>query len=172
MIYVDVKHSGRYSYTMIQYSLKCSDGHRFDSWFQSASAFDKLKSAGLVTCAVCDVSQVDKVLMAPAVRPARKSEGSAASTKGEKSAPAAAKPGPLSAPASPAEQMIAEMRRKVESSSEYVGKDFASQARAMHDGDTPEKAIYGEAKLDDARKLLEDGIPVLPLPFRPSGKDN
>jgi hypothetical protein len=42
----------------------------------------------------------------------------------------------------------------------------------MHDGDAPEKAIYGEAKLDEARKLLEDGVPVLPLPFRPTGKDN
>jgi hypothetical protein len=68
--------------------------------------------------------------------------------------------------------MIAEMRRKVEDNSEYVGDDFVTQARAMHDGDAPEKSIYGEAKLDDARKLLEDGVPIMPLPFRPSGKDN
>jgi hypothetical protein len=135
---------------MIQYSLKCCDGHQFDSWFQSAAAFDKLQNANMVTCVTCGVSEVTKVLMTPAVRPARKG------------AP----------PAGPAEQMIADIREKVEANSEYVGNDFATQARAMHDGDAPEKAIYGEAKLDEARKLLEDGVPVLPLPFRPTGKDN
>lgn len=150
---------------MIQYSLKCCNDHQFDSWFQSADAFDKLQSAGLVTCAICGAPDVKKVLMAPAVRPARNTKTSGSNVK-------TPTPGPLSAPASPAEQMVAEMRKKVEANSEYVGEDFASKARAMHDGDAPTQSIYGEAKLDDARKLLEDGVPVLPLPFRPSGKDN
>ena len=153
---------------MIQYALKCSNEHRFDSWFQSAAAFDKLQKAGMVTCAICGVGDVSKVLMAPAVRPARRGT----SGMPEADEPKAPTPGPLSAPASPAEQMIAELRRKVEDNSEYVGDSFASKARAMHDGDAPEKSIYGEANLEDARKLLEDGVPVLPLPFRPSGKDN
>ncbi|WP_375265596.1 DUF1178 family protein [Planktotalea sp.] len=147
---------------MIQYALKCSNDHQFDSWFQSASAFDKLQNAGMVTCAVCGVAQVEKVLMAPAVRPARK----IAETSGPKS------PGPLSAPATPAEQMIADMREKVEANSEYVGGEFAQKARAMHNGDAPEASIYGEANLEDAKKLVEDGVPVLPLPFRPSRKGN
>lgn len=155
---------------MIQYALKCSDGHQFDSWFQSAAAFDKLEKAGMVTCAICGTSAVTKVLMAPAVRPAR--NGTAAAPVEDAKAEPAPTPGPLSAPASPAEQMIAELRRKVEDNSEYVGGDFANKARAMHDGEAPEKPIYGEANLEDARKLLEDGVPVLPLPFRPSGKDN
>ena len=147
---------------MIQYALKCSNDHQFDSWFQSASAFDKLQNAGMVTCAVCGVAQVEKVLMAPAVRPARK----IAETSGPKS------PGPLSAPATPAEQMITDMREKVEANSEYVGGEFAQKARAMHNGDAPEASIYGEANLEDAKKLVEDGVPVLPLPFRPSRKGN
>ena len=147
---------------MIQYALKCSNDHQFDSWFQSASAFDKLQNAGMVTCAICGVAQVEKVLMAPAVRPARK----IAETSGPKS------PGPLSAPATPAEQMIADMREKVEANSEYVGGEFAQKARAMHNGDAPEASIYGEANLEDAKKLVEDGVPVLPLPFRPSRKGN
>lgn len=156
---------------MIQYALKCSDNHRFDSWFQSAAAFDKLQKAGMVTCAICGKTSVTKELMAPAVRPARtKKSGSDISTAIEASTDRA--PGPLSAPASPAEQMVAELRKKVEENSEYVGKDFATQARAMHEGNAPEKSIYGEAALEDARALLEDGVPVLPLPFRPSGKDN
>ncbi|MGB7316835.1 MAG: DUF1178 family protein [Planktotalea sp.] len=155
---------------MIQYSLKCSKDHKFDSWFQSAAAFDKLQNAGLVTCAICGTVDVKKVLMAPAVRPARKS----AAGKPQPNEPRPDEPrrGPLSAPASPAEQMVAEMRKQVEANSEYVGADFAKRARAMHDGDAPEKSIYGEAKIDEARKLLEDGVPVVPLPFRQSGKDN
>lgn len=149
---------------MIQYALKCSDGHQFDSWFQSAAAFDKLQNANLVTCAVCAKTDVTKVLMAPAVRSARKSDVAVPTQEQA--------PGPLSTPATPAEQMIAEMRRKVEENSEYVGGEFATKARAMHDGDAPETAIYGEANLEDAKKLLDDGVPILPLPFRPSGKDN
>lgn len=149
---------------MIQYALKCADGHKFDSWFQSADAFDKLQGAGMVTCAVCGSSDISKHLMAPAVRPARKGAAK------EDGMPVA--PGPLSAPASPAEQMVAELRRKVEANSEYVGSNFANEARAMHDGEAPERSIYGEARLDEAKKLLEDGVPVMPLPFRPSGKDN
>jgi len=147
---------------MIQYALKCEDGHRFDSWFGSASAFDKLHSANMVTCALCGSTKVSKELMAPAVRPG-KSAAKPADTP---------EAGPLSAPASAQEQMIADMRAHVESTSEYVGSAFATQARDMHEGTAEAKPIYGEAKLDDAKKLVEDGVPVLPLPFRPSGKSN
>ena len=151
---------------MIQYALKCCEGHQFDSWFQSASAFDKLQSAGLVTCATCGTTQVSKVLMAPAVRPARATAQKDEAFQGNQTS------GPLSTPASPEEQKIAELRRSIEANSEYVGGEFAKKARAMHDGDAPETSIYGEANLEEAKKLAEDGVPVLPLPFRPSGKDN
>ncbi len=140
---------------MIQFSLNCTDGHRFDSWFQSSDAFEKLLGAGMVTCAVCGMSEVEKSLMAPRVSTAR--------NKAEK---------PLTSPANPAEQKLADMRRKIEKNSEYVGLKFADEARAMHDGDTPERAIYGEARPEDAKKLIEDGVPVLPLPFIPGRKTN
>ena len=147
---------------MIQYSLKCSNDHRFDSWFQSASAFDKLQSAGMVSCAVCGVSEVEKDLMAPRV--------SAGKTEAP-SAPAKPDP-PLSGPASPAEQALRELREAVEKNSDYVGRDFAREARAMHSGDAPKRSIWGEARGEEARKLLEDGVPVAPLPFRPTRKNN
>ena len=150
---------------MIQYTLKCSKDHRFDSWFQSAEAFDKLKAAGMVSCSICGDTQVEKAMMAPRVRPARK----AAAAQPEVDAPA---PGPLSQPSSELEQALAHMKKQVEENSDYVGMNFAKEARAMHDGDAPERAIYGEAKLDDAKALLEDGIPVAPLPFRPGRKSN
>lgn len=149
---------------MIQYALKCSEGHSFDSWFQSAAAFDKLQRAGMVACAVCGSAQVDKAIMAPSVRPAR-------SAAAETASPAAAPP-PLSAPATPAEQALAELRKKVEDTSEYVGMSFAAEARAIHDGDAPERPIYGEAKPEEAKKLIEDGVPVAPLPFMPNRKTN
>jgi hypothetical protein len=134
---------------MIKYTLKCSDNHTFDSWFDSASVFDKLMNAGLVTCAVCGTIGVEKAIMAPQVQNSRKK----------------AKPPSLSEPASPAEQAVTELRKLVEEKSEDVGTDFAKQARAMHDGDAPERSIFGQAKPEEAKALIEDGVPVIPLPW-------
>jgi len=152
---------------MIQYVLKCTSDHRFDSWFQSGEAFDKLKAAGMICCSVCGSTDVEKAIMAPRVRPAR----SAAQPQETDTAEPSARPD-LSQPASEAERAITALRKKVEENSEYVGTNFAKEARAMHDGDAPERAIYGEAKLDDAKQLIEDGVPVLPLPFMPGRKTN
>ncbi len=157
---------------MINYTLKCANDHRFDSWFQSAAAFDKLKAAGVVACAVCGDTHVEKAMMAPRVRPAR---SAAAKPQAPTSAPApqpASVPGPLSQPASAAEQALKELRDHVEANSDYVGKDFASEARAMHEGDAPERPIYGEAKVEEAKALIEDGVPVAPLPFNIGRKTN
>ena len=88
--------------------------------------------------------------MAPRVRPARSQSKQT---------------GPLSAPASPAEQALTELRKQVEKNSENVGENFASEARKIHDGDAPERPIYGEAKPEDAKALIEDGISVTPLPW-------
>ncbi|WP_291734983.1 DUF1178 family protein [Leisingera sp. F5] len=170
---------------MIQYSLKCTDGHSFDSWFQSAAAFDKLAAAGLVSCAVCGGAQVEKAIMAPRVRPGRKAVSAVGEPEPQTTAPAAPVPVPSTAPATPlagpgllsrpsgeVEQAIADLRKKVEENSDYVGGSFVQEARAMHLGEAPERAIHGEAKLEDARELIEEGVPVMPLPFRPGRKTN
>lgn len=141
---------------MIRYDLTCPDGHNFDSWFQSAEAFDALQAAGHLTCAICGAAGVEKRIMAPAVRPARKA--------GDKPK--------LKEPASDLEAALAEMRRQIEANSDYVGLNFAAEARRMHDGEIDERAIHGEAKVEDARALLEDGIPVAPLPFLPKRQAN
>ncbi|MBO9397524.1 DUF1178 family protein [Shimia sp. R9_2] len=156
---------------MINYTLKCANDHRFDSWFQSAEAFDKLQASGMVACALCGNTDVTKAMMAPRVRPARK----AATTPAPQEQPAEApkpNPGALSAPASPAEQALRELRQHVEANSDYVGKNFASEARAMHEGSAPERAIYGEAKPEEAKALIEEGVPVAPLPFSIGRKTN
>jgi len=143
---------------MIQYSLKCENNHSFDSWFASADAYDKLADSGMVSCAVCGSTKVSKAIMAPRLR----------TTKGKEAPVAPTLPTEKSA----AEQAIAEMRAQVEQNSEYVGTNFATEARSMHLGDAPERAIYGEAKPEEAKSLIEDGIPVTPLPFMPARKSN
>jgi len=139
---------------MIQFALKCDKDHQFESWFASSAAFEKLQNSHMITCAVCGSSNVQKAVMAPRVSTAK------------------AKQTPLSAPANAAEQAMSELKRKIEANSDYVGNNFATEARAMHDGSAPERSIYGEAKPEEARKLIEDGIPVLPLPFMPGRKSN
>ena len=136
---------------MIKFTLKCEQGHRFDSWFQSASAFDRLCETGMVACAICGSARVEKALMTPQVQGGRDDRS------------LAAQPGS-------AEQAIAALRRKVEANADYVGPQFAQEARDMHDGHLPERAIYGEARPEEARRLIEDGIPVAPLPFSPRRK--
>lgn len=156
---------------MIRYALKCDNGHGFESWFQSAATFDKVKAAGMAACPECGSTGVEKALMAPDVRPGRKQDAArdaAKATAGD-TGPGRALSAP---PTEPREQALAELRRRVEEGSDYVGMDFATEARAMHEGTAPERAIWGEARIDEAKKLVEEGIPVAPLPFRPKSKTN
>ena len=130
---------------MIRYTLKCSSDHSFESWFASADAFDALARAGHVACAACGSTEVSKTIMAPAVKGALTSE----------------KPNELEI-----------LRDKIEATSDYVGDNFATEARAIHDGEKPDRAIYGQANAEDAKKLVEDGVPVVPLPFMPRKRSN
>lgn len=126
---------------MIRYTLTCSNDHQFESWFQSAKAFDGLQQAGMITCAVCNSTAVTKTVMAPAL-------GKSSKTL-----------------ATPEPSTLERLRDEVEQNADYVGRSFASEARAIHDGEKPERAIYGEANAVEAKSLIEDGVPVLPLPF-------
>ena len=120
----------------------------------------------MISCAICGSDTVKKSIMAPRVTTSRTKSGKPAEPKTQIPAPS------LSEPASPAEQAIADMRKQVEKNSTYVGNDFAAEARAMHEGETPERQIHGEAKPDEAKKLVEDGVPVVPLPFMTNRKTN
>jgi hypothetical protein len=138
---------------MIRYALRCDQSHDFDGWFRNSEAFDNLLKAGQVACTHCGSVAVEKALMAPRVAQSREAP-------------------PLSAPRDPREEALEAMRRHIEANSDYVGMSFAAEARAIHEGQAPERAIHGEAGLDEARKLIEDGIPVAPLPFRPRQRVN
>lgn len=145
---------------MISYTLKCAQDHQFTSWFQSAAAYDRLRAAGMIACTVCGATEVDKTLMAPQVRASR---DRADAPDGDR---------PLSQPLSPAEQALAGLKKKIRDNAEYVGTDFAREARDIHAGHRPDRPIYGEARPDEAKKLVEDGIPVVPLPFMPERNTN
>jgi len=151
---------------MIQFTIKCADDHRVDSWFQSAEAFDKLLARGLVSCAICGSTEVEKAMMAPRIK-ARIRDGKSEAVPQESPDKTS-----LTTPKNPAEKALAELKAQVEKNSEYVGMNFAREARDMHDGTAPERAIYGEARPEEARKLIEDGVPVAPLPFVPARKSN
>ncbi len=137
---------------MIRYNLKCARGHEFEAWFRSSAAYDEQRRAGQVGCAVCGATEVEKAVMAPALV-----------AVAAKAAPDLAPS--LTTPASPAEAALAALRRKIETSSDYVGGEFAAEARRIHDGEVAKRAIWGEASLDDARALKDDGIPVAPIPW-------
>jgi len=147
---------------MIRYDLKCADGHEFESWFASSAAYDKLAAVGMVTCSLCGSEKVEKALMAPRVPTKGNAKSGAVADGSENKAPV------LSAPAgAEVEKTLAAMRAEVEKNSDYVGNKFAAEARKMRVGDTETRAIYGEATLSDAKSLIEDGVPVAPLPFGP-----
>ena len=138
---------------MIRYNLSCKADHQFESWFASAAGFEVLQTAGHLACPICGSAEVVKALMAPSV------------------ASSEAKPN-LTRPRGAVEEAMAAMRQHVEANSDYVGLNFVAEARKMHAGDVPERSIYGEAKPDEARALLEEGVPVAPLPFMPVRKVN
>ena len=141
---------------MINYTLKCDQNHTFDSWFKSAEAFEMLVKKSMVVCSECGSTKITKAIMAPSVSTSRKKDNK--SQELEKK--------------SKLKNDILELKKKIEANSEYVGTNFANEARSMYLGETPERSIYGEAKADDAKKLIDDGIPVMPLPFLPAKKAN
>jgi hypothetical protein len=155
---------------MIQFTLKCDAGHSYDSWFKSSEAFDGLRASGHLSCAVCGSASVEKALMAPRIAAASAGDGPARGGDAAGDDAQSAGRAVAMAPDARMRKALAALRREVEARSDYVGDAFAREARAMHLGEAPERPIYGEARPAEAKALIEDGVPVLPLPFRPSRK--
>ncbi len=145
---------------MIRYALECDHAHGFEAWFGSSSDYDDQHARGLVECPYCASRAIKKQIMAPAV----------AGTKAQKSenpAPEilpAAMPPPVAVPPAVAE-MFAKMRDYVTTHCEDVGTKFAQEARDIHEGKSEERGIYGQASAEEIKDLIEDGVPVAPLPM-------
>ncbi|AZS22536.1 MULTISPECIES: DUF1178 family protein [unclassified Caulobacter] len=141
---------------MIKYALRCDRTHEFEGWFGSSADYDDQAARGLVECPVCGSTGVSKQIMAPAV----------AGTKAQRSAEPAVDP-------KMREMMMTamgEVRRHVEENFDYVGDAFAKEARAIHEGKSEDRGIYGEASPAEVKALVEDGVKVAPLPPGPPKK--
>jgi hypothetical protein len=157
---------------MIHYHLRCAAGHEFDGWFKDSAGFDRLAGAGLVECTHCGSTQVERALMAPAVVKGRRKDVAPPPPKpAEPQAPVPVAPdGPrMAAGPMPAQlvAMLQRLRAEVEKSCDYVGSDFAEEARKIHSGEAEARGIYGEATDSEAEALAEEGIEVARLPWVP-----
>jgi hypothetical protein len=164
---------------MIKYALVCKDGHEFESWFPNSESYDKQAKRGFVVCPVCQSPKVSKAIMAPQVARKDRARGSAPVEEAPTEAPAA---GP--APAAPAPQMallderqialraaIRELRSKMIENSVDVGSQFPEEARKIHDGSAPARSIRGQASLEEAKALIEEGVPLMPIPDLPEERN-
>lgn len=139
---------------MIRYALLCEHDHPFEGWFSTSEDFEDQSARGLVECPFCASKSVRKAIMAPAV----------AGTKAQ------ARPEPTPQMRQMMMQAMSEMRRHVEDNFDYVGDRFSDEARAIHEGRSEERGIYGEASPEQVRDLVQDGVNVAPLPPRPPQK--
>ena len=140
---------------MIRYALTCEHDHGFEAWFGSSADYDDQAARGLVECPICASKLIRKQIMAPAVAGTKKREASSASE--------------VRTQAMMMEAM-GNIRRHVEETFDYVGDTFASEARAIHEGRSDDRPIYGEATPREVEALHRDGVKVAPLPPAPPKK--
>lgn len=148
---------------MIHYSLRCEHGHGFEGWFRDAAAFEEQARRGLLECPHCASTKVERALMAPAVA-SRKEAARPAKPSTPAHPPAKATAGVMPAELRAALQRL---RAEVEKSCDYVGGEFADEARRMHAGDSERRGIYGETSREEAEALAEEGINVTRIPWLP-----
>lgn len=154
---------------MIKFALICTRDHEFQSWFQSSEAFDVQVKDGLVLCPLCQATEVTKAIMAPAIasRSAAKRAKLSAQMQTQGEAQAQTKVALLDQRDLETRAMINAFRKRLFEQAEDVGTSFAEEARKIHGGLVPERPIYGQASVSDARALLEEGVPVMPVPLLP-----
>jgi hypothetical protein len=173
---------------MIRYRLQCPDDHQFDAWFANSAAYDTQAKRGLVTCAVCGSTKIEKALMAPnvATKGNKKADKAAKTSDAKPKADASVEPTAIAATnsvaltgeaakrAAVAQELMALMRKvraEVEAKAEYVGPNFAEEARKIHYDEAPNRGIYGEATKRDVVELLDEGIDIMPLPDVPEDRN-
>jgi hypothetical protein len=159
---------------MIRYTLVCDKGHEFETWFQSSAAFDNQHKRKLVTCPACNSAKVNKAIMAPRLN----KRGKTMNPTVAPTPPATTDLGPsadstslISTPERELRAKLKELRDHIISKADHVGDSFPNEARKMHYGEIENRPIYGEASLDEARALIEEGIEVAPLPTLPDERN-
>ncbi len=150
---------------MIKYDLVCEKDHGFEAWFRSSAAFDEQRGAEVLSCPVCGSAKVRKAITAPQVR---------RTDRGRRAPPAAPRHDGLAntnEKSRAAIKALRQLRHHIRENADYVGKAFSREARRIHYGEAQKRNIYGEASLNDARALNEEGIDVLPMPVLPEDRN-
>ena len=131
---------------MIVFNLICSDcSFYFEGWFENTTDYNKQIKQGLVCCPSCNSIQIKKGLMAPNV--AKKSN-----TKISKIHKSIA-------------SNVNRLKKIIEKEFDYVGDNFTEEAKKIKYGEVKERAIYGEASIEQTKELMDEEIDVVPLPF-------
>ncbi|MGF7147744.1 hypothetical protein FHS96_001353 [Sphingomonas zeicaulis] len=158
---------------MIVFDLRCDGGHVFEAWFGSSGDYEDQKARKLLNCPICGDAAIEKAVMAPNVG-AKGNQAVVVRPQAIEAALPAAPAGPDAARVKRALAELAKAQERVLADSEWVGRGFAREARAIHDGDSDRRSIHGEASLAEVKSLLDDGIGVapLPLPLVPENKRN
>jgi hypothetical protein len=166
---------------MIVFDLECRPrGHRFEGWFGSSHDFASQQERGLLLCPECGAADVVKAPMAAKLaRKGNQLPSVSAPASSRQEAPAVLVSQPMAHAPVPAEaiklmQALHVMQSEALKQSRWVGGDFAEQSRAMHYGERDVETIHGQATLEEAKALYEEGIEVMPLPFpvAPPGESN
>jgi hypothetical protein len=153
---------------VIRYSLACAAGHSFESWFADSASSERQLAGGLVACPECGSNEVRKAIMAPAIGRARsREEGQASAAPSPERQPVAL----LSERERELRRLLKEVRDHVKKNADYVGEKFPELARQMHNEEIERRSIYGEAKPQEVRELLDEGVEVQPLPILPDEKN-
>ncbi len=162
---------------MIVFDLVCgAHSHIFEGWFACGAAFSEQKERGLLTCPVCNDSDVRKAVMAPNVG-AKGNQARAIAERPQSEKPPAVQDAPSAGAV--AVQNVPEMNARLREmigavakaqaqmleNSRWVGKEFADRARDIHYGDADSELIHGETSEKEAQDLLDEGISIAPLPL-------
>lgn len=153
---------------MIRYDLVCERDHRFDGWFPSSDDFDTQAKRGFVSCPSCNSVRVTKAIMAPAIARGRNRSETAEPVPMPEVAPQAALLGDREREL---RAKLRELRAQMLESSVDVGSQFPEEARRIHAGEAEHRAIRGEATPAETRALIEEGVPILPIPSLPDERN-
>ena len=148
--------------------LQCTQRHAFEGWFASEQDFQEQKERGLIECPLCADKVILKMLSAPRLNfgaPAPRISEATSPPVPQETEPAAAQEVVVST--SEREMQAAALRvlRRMVANTEDVGERFAEEARRMHYGETDERGIRGRATREETEALIEEGIPVMPVPM-------
>lgn len=146
---------------MIVYRLSCTNHHGFDAWFRDSGTCDEQLENGKVVCPDCGSRDVRKAIMAPRLNKRRDRPPA------EPAPVPQAAPEPSAVAAGEVIKQLRELRKRIEESADYVGNQFAEEARKIHYGEVERRDIYGEASPDEASRLKEEGVEFVGIPWVP-----